>query len=347
MKGPSPSPSMFLIFAKVARPVALLVLFSTSSILTIAAPVAAFTVSSTTLTKRNCQFNGNTKIKKQINRRPTSYSDVNHQDGRWLLQQLFSSPNNNEEEIVGQKQVKTFDQAGRSLIEEEDEAKLREMGDFDSNPESKEANMERMREAIRLRTADMGLEKSKLSQEYFQELSRKSKEEDERVQQGGAASDDELDLSQISSEPMVAGSKTGNRGERDKSLPNMLYNPEDEMSEEEMKEVDKVGNLPIYEQVVEELKNAKWPTLGAATREVGLLFIIVGLTGAIIINWDQLLRNVYTDLGFIPSADTIESSFSKIDFLPEGWTNGMNEQDVANLQDEIATTGKNLDISQK
>jgi len=207
--------------------------------------------------------------------------------------------------------------------------------------------MERMREAIRLRTADMGLEKSKLSQEYFQELSRKSKEEDERVQQGGAASDDELDLSQISSEPMVAGSKTGNRGERDKSLPNMLYNPEDEMSEEEMKEVDKVGNLPIYEQVVEELKNAKWPTLGAATREVGLLFIIVGLTGAIIINWDQLLRNVYTDLGFIPSADTIESSFSKIDFLPEGWTNGMNEQDVANLQDEIATTGKNLDISQK
>lgn len=339
---------MFSIFATAARPVALLVLFSTSSILTITAPVEAFTVSTRTSTKpRNCQLNGNIKMKKKMNsKRPKSYSpDVNYQGDRWLSQQLFSSPNNEEEMVEEQKNVKSYYEAGASLIEEDDEEKLRGMGDFDSNPESKEANMARMREAIRLRTADMGLEKSELSQEYFQELSKKSREGRENVDMGGTASEDGLDLSQISSEKMVAGSKTGNRGES--SLPSVLYDPEDDMSEEEMKEVDKVGQLPLYEQVQEELSNAKWPTLGAATREVILLIIIVVITAGLVVNWDQFLRNLYTDLGFIPSAETLESSFSKIDFLPEGWTNGMNDQDVAGLQDEMAASGKNLDISPK
>lgn len=50
-----------------------------------------------------------------------------------------SSNSSSEEEI---RKSTSFDDAGRSLIEEEDKKRMEEMGDFDSNPEvsSKHAN---------------------------------------------------------------------------------------------------------------------------------------------------------------------------------------------------------------
>merc|ERR1712176_727864 len=106
--------------------VALLTLSLTSSLIlpkTIV-PVAAFTVS-TTRTLTSSQLNGN------------NINMMGKMDNNYLSSQLFSSPNNNNEEDIfeQQEQVKTFDQAGASLIEAEDKEKLLGMGDFDSNPE--------------------------------------------------------------------------------------------------------------------------------------------------------------------------------------------------------------------
>lgn len=259
---------------------------------------------------------------------------------------LSSTP---EEDEKKQVERTTFDQAGASIMDEDNEERLRQMGDFDSNPESKSANVDKMREAIRARTADLGLEKSKVSQDYFQEMSARASSQQQNT--GAAPSapapapeEDatQLDLSQISTQPMLgAKGNRANRGEWDEELPTMLFNPEDEMTDEEKKEVDKVGQLPIWEQALAELKEAKWPTPGAAFREVGLMIVVVCFTGALIIGWDSLLRDFYTTLGMIPNADDIKSSFQDINFLPDGWTNGMSEEDIAGLQEVIGKGASN------
>jgi hypothetical protein len=46
---------------------------------------------------------------------------------------LFSSNDNNAEEETPDTARATFDQAGASLIEEEDRKRMEEMGDYDSN----------------------------------------------------------------------------------------------------------------------------------------------------------------------------------------------------------------------
>ena len=54
-----------------------------------------------------------------------------------LTSRCWSSPTNKEQEEKEEEsmvQRTSFDQAGKSLVEEEDKKRLDEMGDFDSNP---------------------------------------------------------------------------------------------------------------------------------------------------------------------------------------------------------------------
>jgi preprotein translocase subunit SecE len=151
-----------------------------------------------------------------------------------------------------------------------------------------------------------------------------------------------LDLSKISTErvPSKAATKNGLWLDKEEEMPSMFYDPEDELSLEERAEVDPIGQKSFVEQGLNELRNAKWPTPIAALREVALMIVIVAITGALIIGWDKLLRTVYTDvLHFIPSKQDLANYMNRFDGLelPNGWTNNMNDDDVASFSDKIAT----------
>ena len=151
----------------------------------------------------------------------------------------------------------------------------------------------------------------------------------EQVMNRGQMPDGGLDLSQISS--------TGPRGE-DGDVPAMFYEPENEMSEEEMKEADPDGQLPIPEQVANEIAQSSWPTPFAALKEVFLLIFIVLATAFGIVNFDSLMRETYMNLGILPRPeDVMEGSDNMV--LPDGWTNGMSEDDFMNFQDEVGKSG--------
>jgi preprotein translocase subunit SecE len=152
-----------------------------------------------------------------------------------------------------------------------------------------------------------------------------------------------LDLSQISDSTPPGERKST----YDESLPSMFYDPENDLTKEEQAEVDPISKENPFSQGMNELANAKWPGPAAALREVVVLIIVVAVTGFIIIEWDQLLRTVYTAAGFIPSQDSLAKYANRFDGLdlPSGWTNNMSDSDVAALSDQVNTvpsTGASL-----
>jgi hypothetical protein len=198
-----------------------------------------------------------------------------------------------------------------------------------------------MREAIRARTAAMGLEKSKVSADYL------AQRQQQAVTLGSAAAVDQeargndsfggLDLSQISTtkQPSMSQQKWG---VEDDELPSMFYEPEDELTIEQRAAIDPMLQKGIIEQGLNELKSTKWPDPVAALREVVLMVIVIAVSGVLIIGWDKLLRGVYTDvLHFIPSAQDMKDYMERFDGLdlPPGWTDNMNDADTTAFGDAI------------
>ena len=175
----------------------------------------------------------------------------------------------------------------------------------------------------------MGIEKSKISQEAIQEAQQRAQAALADRSSGG---EQLLDLNQIS--------QTAPRGQDD-DIPAILYNPEDEMTEDEKNEADPDGLKPIPDQVMKEISEATWPTLGAAFREVFLVFGVIGITAAAIITWDNFLRETYTSFGFIPRPEDIMNGSENM-VLPDGWTNGMSEDDFMNFQDEVGKAASTI-----
>lgn len=205
-------------------------------------------------------------------------------------------------------------------------------------------SIEKMRAAIRARTEDLGIEKSKVSADYIQ--SRQ-----EKAVQAGAQQDREdqagntfggVDLSKISNDG------SGTTTQWDEDMPTMFFDPDEQLSEDEQKEVDPVMTKNVMEQGLNELTNAKWPTIGAAGREVVLMAAVVAFSGVLIIGADTLLRTLYTDvLKFIPSADELANYAQRFDGLdlPSGWMDNMSENDMASLTDQVNTVGESSSSS--
>jgi hypothetical protein len=173
----------------------------------------------------------------------------------------------------------------------------------------------------------LGIEKSKVTAEAIQAAQERAKSE---LANRGST----LDLSQISN--------TAPR-EPEEDQPAMFYKPEDEMSDEEQVEADPDGQLSIPDQIMIELKAASWPTTGAAFREVFVLIAVVIFTAFLVIQWDSFLRETYTGLGFIPSAEDLTNGSENM-VLPDGWTNNMSEDDFMNFQDEVGSAAKSAPI---
>lgn len=196
--------------------------------------------------------------------------------------------------------------------------------------------MERMRAAIRERTAQLGMEKSKVSAAYIQQRQEQAEQLGAQMERESSSASvfGGVDLSKITSD---ASRVPASNSRWDEDMPSMFYDPEDDLTLEERQEVDPMMTKNVVDQALNELSNAKWPTFAAAGREVVVMAIVVACSAALIIGADNLLRVLYTDLGFIPSNDDIANYASRFDGLglPEGWMNNMNEQDVAKLADAV------------
>eukprot|EP00980_Cylindrotheca_fusiformis_P026300 scaffold15772_cov162-Cylindrotheca_fusiformis.AAC.2 len=250
---------------------------------------------------------------------------------------LFSSQWDDEEEEVAVDERKSFADAGEALQDEEDQKKMDGMGDFDANPakisdlraslfvfrlQYNSEDINRVRDAIRQRTQSLGIEKSKISMEAIQAAEERAKS---GAANSGESSFQQLDLSKITSDSP--------RGKGD-NVPAMFFDAEEELTEEEMAEADPDGQLSLKDQALKEIGAATWPTPVSALKEVVLLIAVVAFTAALIINWDNFLRELYTSIGLIPSEDDLMKGAESL-VLPEGWTNGMSEEDLMNFQDEV------------
>lgn len=208
---------------------------------------------------------------------------------------------------------------------------------------AKADNIARMREAIRARTADLGIEKSKVSAEYIQQKQQMA------ISAGGARAAAEqnsansfagLDLSQISDGSQVKRAPSSPLWGDEEDTPSMFFDPEEKLTEEERAEIDPFMKKGIIEQGLNELQNAKWPDWASALREVGLMLVVIAVTGLLIIGWDGLLRTLYTEvLHFVPTDDELANYAARFDGLdlPKGWTDNMNEDDVARLTEAVNT----------
>ena len=185
-----------------------------------------------------------------------------------------------------------------------------------------------MRRAIQERAKSLGVKKATLSQQYIEEQRQRALNERANRASGAIPT---LDLSQIS---------TGNERKKpsnsqwDESLPSMMYDPADDMTPEEQAEADQVGQLPLWEQFMTEIKASKWPDFPSVIREIGILSVVVSLSAVMIINWDSTLRQFYTGLGMLPTKEQVNKPLQDFD-LPSGFTNNMNEEDLAKITAEM------------
>jgi len=249
---------------------------------------------------------------------------------RQHLSHIFMSSKNEEGDDI----VRTsFDDAGRSIIEEEDQKRIEDMGDFDSTGAQADS-VERMRAAIRERTAGLGMEKSKVSADYI------AKKQDAALNAGppGGQTDADsfggLDLSQISDTKLKNSGSDWND-----EMPSMFYDAGAELTKDEQEEADPLMLKNFVDQALYEISQAKWPTPPAALREVGLMVIVIAFSTVLIVGWDRLLRDIYTNIGFIPSKEDLVNYASRFDGLelPDGWMNGMNEDDVQKFSETVNT----------
>lgn len=186
---------------------------------------------------------------------------------------------------------------------------------------------------MRQRTEALGIKKSTVSEQTKKELEQRAKQRAANRLAGGGAADDNtfggIDLSQIS--------QTAPRGPDD-NVPSMFYEPEQDMTEEEMKEADPVGQLPIMDQLMDTLNTATWPKPAAAAKDVVILVTTVALSALLLVGWDGFLRDTYTNFQFIPKPEEVTQPKENL-VLPDGWTDNMSEEDLLKFQDAAAAMG--------
>ena len=164
-----------------------------------------------------------------------------------------------------------------------------------------------MRNRIRSRASDLNMKKSVATAEAIKAATQ-------RAQAGEAASTPTVDLSKFSS------SLSSSTEEED---------PEVVLTDEQKRDIDKIGQLSIWEQINEELKNTKFPTPDATLKQALLMIVIFVVTAGVILKADELLRFQITEWGFIPRSGEVVD-YSDLT-LPEGFTDSMTDTDLANL----------------
>ena len=127
---------------------------------------------------------------------------------------------------------------------------------------------------------------------------------DQRLASGGASQMEQLlDLSQISDAPM--------KSSKDDNLPAFMYEPENDLTEEQMREADPIGYLPLVEQALVTLKKATFPTFVEATMQVITLVAAILFSVSLFYGYDYAIRLGYQKVGVIPTEEQMERTAEK------------------------------------
>jgi len=199
----------------------------------------------------------------------------------------------------------SFEDATIQIKDEDDSAKMVARGEMMEEEkqryQEKRATYDAMRDKIRSRATDLNMNKSVATQEAIKSATQKA-------MAGEAASTPTVDLSKFD---------------------NLLSDPEDELTNEQMAEIDKVGQMNLIEQIKDEYKNTRLPSPDATLKQAGLMIVIFLVTATLILKADEFLRFQYTDWGFIPKSGEV-LDYSDLT-LPEGFTDQMTDDDLINL----------------
>lgn len=182
---------------------------------------------------------------------------------------------------------KSFDAASDSLLKAQEKADLEESGFDESVAGSSGEAADRIRAAIQARSADLGMEESEESKKAVEEAAERARQNILNQQSG-------LDLSQISD------------GSKEKL--NVYYEPEDDMTEEEMKEADVLGQQPFLEQMSYEIGESTFPDPLAVTIKIVILAVSAVLSAIGVVNWDRAVRAFYKGQGILPTAEDIANA---------------------------------------
>jgi hypothetical protein len=111
-----------------------------------------------------------------------------------------------------------------------------------------------------------------------------------------------LDLSQISSDRPIAEGADG-------ALTSMFYEPEDFMTEEQMKEADPLGEKPYWDQFWDVLSRSEFPTFWEATVQVLQLILLIVLSASFTAASDRVLKYLYVEAGALKSDQQIQAGY--------------------------------------
>jgi len=219
----------------------------------------------------------------------------------------------------------SYEEAGKAIGDEDDQAAMDEMGDFDASGTYNANDIDRYREAIRKRTEALGMEKKTPEEIAAQEAAA----QDSMARSGdsmtpadaGAGAESSatsspsqmLDLSQISSDAP--------RGP-DENLPAMMYDPAKDMTKDEMEEADPTGLLPWPEQISWVLSKSKFPSAGSAITETIILVVTVTVTAVVITQWDEWMREIAFIFNMVPRPEEVASSMEGM-IMPDDPVLGM------------------------
>jgi len=236
--------------------------------------------------------------------------------------QLFSQwdEDDEEEESAAVRTSASFEEAGKAIGDEDDQAAMDDMGEFDASGTYNANDIDRYREAIRKRTEALGMEKKTPEEIAAQEAMAKEALGTQGDSMAPAKSADTpdnlsqmLDLSQITSDAP--------RGP-DENLPAMMYDPAKDMTDDEMKEADPTGLLPWNEQIAWVLSKSKFPSALSAITETIILVVTVTVTAVVITQWDELMRQVAFDQNMVPRPEEVASSMEGM-IMPDDPVLGM------------------------
>jgi len=195
----------------------------------------------------------------------------------------------------------SFDDAAKAIRDEQDaEALARGSGMSDEEEAEYNARTDEfasMKDRIRSRAADMNIEKSVATAEAI-------KQAELRAKNRAAAPDPSLDMSVFEKR--------------------LLSNPEDELTDEEMAEIDPVGQENFFQQAFSEISQTAFPGPIDVAKTVGFMAIIFCVSAFIILKSDEFLRELYINLGFIPAPGT-EFDYDKTLTLPKDWDKDLND----------------------
>ncbi|KAL7460695.1 hypothetical protein ACHAXS_001137 [Conticribra weissflogii] len=173
---------------------------------------------------------------------------------------------------------------------------------------SKKDVYEDMRARIRARASQEGIQKSVATKKAIEEATQRA-----MAGQSSATPDTMLDLSGFGDKLVDDGT--------------------DELTPEERAEIDKIANMPIWEQLKEELANTRFPTPLAVFQTACVMALIFAVSATIILKGDVFIRDLYMNWGFIPRPDEVYD-FGDLE-LPEGFLDQQNLE--SGISDAIET----------